>query len=148
MRKTSVRFALAMGFVSAFTLAGCSSVPKNSPPPPAPVPTFTLEGVNFANDSDRLSASADSTLTQAADALKQMPEQPYEVAGYTDSNASDAYNQDLSERRAMRVRSRLIDLGVPGSQLTAKGYGESQPVADNATASGRAANRRVEIRPF
>ena len=140
------RFALAVGIISSLALVGCSSVPKNTAPPPAP--SFTLEGVNFANDSDELNSTADSILQQASDSLKKMPDTPYQVAGHTDSNASDAYNQDLSERRASRVRQRLIDLGVSPSQLTANGYGESQPIADNDTESGRAANRRVEIKPM
>jgi OmpA-OmpF porin, OOP family len=146
MMETNVRLALVIGIVSSFTLVGCSTVPKNSPPPPAP--TFTLEGVNFDNDADRLNSTADSILTQASNSLKSMPDKQYEVAGYTDSNASDAYNQDLSERRANRVKSRLVDLGVSPGQLTPHGYGESSPVADNATAAGRAANRRVEIKPL
>lgn len=147
MRKSYVRLAVALGIASSLALAGCSSVPKNSPPPPAEAPTFTLQGVNFANDSDRLNSTADGILMDASNALKNMPGKPYEVAGYTDSNASDAYNQDLSERRASRVRNRLIDLGVPADQLASNGYGESSPVADNNTAAGRSANRRVEIRP-
>ncbi len=147
MIDTPARSTLVLGIIFSLTLAGCSSVPKNTAPPPAPAPTFTLKGVNFANDSDRLTASADGILLEAADALKQMPGKPYDVAGHTDSNASDAYNLDLSERRANRVRERLISLGVPGSQLTARGYGESQPIASNSSAEGRAENRRVEILP-
>lgn len=141
------RSILALCAVAALVLAGCSTTPKNTPPPPAPAPTFTLQGVNFANDSDYLSPTAESILQEAATALKSMPDQPYLVAGHTDSNASDAYNLDLSQRRANRVRNRLVDLGVPPSQLTVRGYGESQPIADNSTAAGRAENRRVEIRP-
>lgn len=144
----NTRIGLALGIAASLVFAGCSSVPKNTPPPPAPAPAFTIQGVNFANDSDRLNATADSILQEAAGALKQIPDTPYEVAGHTDSNASEVYNQDLSERRANRVRNRLIDLGVSGSQLTAAGYGESRPIADNGTAAGRAENRRVEITPL
>ncbi|NEV64114.1 OmpA family protein [Thiorhodococcus minor] len=148
MTERSAHIGLVLGILATLILAGCSTAPKNEPPPPAPAPTFTLEGVNFANDSDRLNATADSILQEAAATLKTMPDTQYEVAGHTDSNASDAYNLDLSERRANRVRSRLIDLGVSPSQLAANGYGESQPIADNSTAAGRAANRRVEIKPL
>lgn len=139
-------FVALLGLLALLS-TGCSTAPKNVAPPPAPAPTFTLQGVNFANDSDELSPTADGILREAATALKGMPDEPYVVAGHTDSNASDAYNLDLSSRRADRVRDRLIDLGVPASQLTARGYGESQPIADNNTPAGRAENRRVEIRP-
>ncbi len=147
MIERHARIGLVLGVVSLLTLGGCATTPKNTAPAPAPAPTFTLEGVNFANDSDQLNSTAESILQQAATTLKTMPDTPYEVAGHTDSNASDSYNLDLSQRRANRVRSRLIELGVSSSQLTANGYGESQPIADNTTAGGRATNRRVEIKP-
>lgn len=140
------RLIALFGFLALIS-AGCATTPKNTPPPPAAPPTFTLQGVNFANDSDQLTESADRTLQEAAAALKGLPDQPYVVAGYTDSNASDAYNLELSDRRANQVRNRLIELGVPADQLTARGYGESQPIASNSTAAGRAENRRVEIKP-
>ena len=68
------------------------------------------------------------------------------VEGNTDSIGTDAYNQGLSERRAESVRSHLIGRGVSASRLTAVGYGESQPIASNDTAEGRALNRRVELK--
>lgn len=67
------------------------------------------------------------------------------VAGHTDSRGTDAYNQRLSERRAASVRNYLIQQGINPSMISAVGYGESQPVATNATAAGRQQNRRVEI---
>jgi OmpA-OmpF porin, OOP family len=71
------------------------------------------------------------------------------VEGHTDSTGSHEYNQALSERRATRVRDVLMDNGVPPQRLTVRGYGETDPIADNATQEGRQANRRVqlEIRP-
>jgi outer membrane protein OmpA-like peptidoglycan-associated protein len=68
------------------------------------------------------------------------------VEGHTDSTGADAYNQALSERRANSVLRYLVDAGVPASRLSAQGFGESQPVADNDTAEGRAQNRRVVLR--
>ena len=68
------------------------------------------------------------------------------VDGYTDSVGTDKYNQGLSERRANAVMSHLVDRGVSASRLTATGYGESNPVASNDTAEGRALNRRVELK--
>jgi len=69
-----------------------------------------------------------------------------EVGGHCDSDGSDAYNLKLSDRRAKAVRDYLVKMGVPATRMTARGYGESQPVEDNATKEGRAANRRVELK--
>jgi OOP family OmpA-OmpF porin len=141
----------------AFVIAGCSSMPKGELPPPAPAPapapapepapSFIIEGVNFAFDSSRLQPSARATLDQAANALRNQPNVPYDIAGHTDSIGSDRYNQALSERRANAVARALIQNGVSPNQLTVIGYGESNPIASNETAEGRAQNRRVEIRP-
>ena len=68
------------------------------------------------------------------------------IEGHTDSLGDDEYNQDLSERRAQSVVDFLTDAGVDPSRLQAVGYGESDPVADNATEAGRRENRRVKIR--
>jgi OmpA family len=67
------------------------------------------------------------------------------IVGHTDSSGSDGYNQTLSERRADAVRGELARLGVPSSRMSAIGRGEMEPRADNASESGRAQNRRVEI---
>jgi outer membrane protein OmpA-like peptidoglycan-associated protein len=67
------------------------------------------------------------------------------VTGHTDNTGSAAYNQDLSERRATAVVSVLRSAGVSGSRLRTIGAGESQPIASNASASGRSMNRRVDI---
>ena len=69
-----------------------------------------------------------------------------EVAGHTDSVGAESYNQSLSERRAKAVKSYLVERGIDADRLTVRGYGESEPVADNATKEGRAENRRVELR--
>jgi outer membrane protein OmpA-like peptidoglycan-associated protein len=80
--------------------------------------------------------------------LKAWGDVNIEVAGHTDSKGSDAYNMKLSQQRAEAVRNFLISRGVAADRLTAKGYGESQPVADNATEEGRFQNRRVELYPL
>ena len=67
------------------------------------------------------------------------------VAGHTDSDGDDAYNKDLSQRRAQSVVDYLSSRGVENSNMIAKGFGEEQPVADNETTEGKAANRRVEL---
>jgi OOP family OmpA-OmpF porin len=124
--------------------------PEPTPAPavePAPVRKLTLEGVNFATDSAKLRPESMAILDSAAATLKEWGEVKVEVAGHTDSVNSDAYNLKLSQRRAEAVRAYLIKQGVAAERLTAKGYGESMPVADNKTAAGRAKNRRVELIP-
>ena len=80
-----------------------------------------------------------------ADFMKQYPQTSTVVEGHTDSVGTDAYNQGLSERRANAVRDVLVNqYGLSPDRVNAAGYGESRPVADNATADGRAINRRVE----
>lgn len=105
-----------------------------------------LPGVNFETNSDRLLPSANNTLRDAATTLRRYPELVVEVAGHTDSDGAAEYNQGLSERRAITVRDYLINEGVREASLSARGYGETEPVADNATAAGKALNRRVELR--
>jgi outer membrane protein OmpA-like peptidoglycan-associated protein len=98
------------------------------------------------------SASAEITevdaiaLSSLADQLRHVPALAGEIGGHTDSQGSDAYNVDLSRRRALAVRDYLTARGLPTAQLAVAGYGESQPIADNATPEGRAQNRRVVIR--
>jgi len=105
-----------------------------------------LPGVNFESNSDRLLPGANSTLRDAATTLRRYPELVVEVAGHTDSDGAAEYNQGLSERRAITVRDYLINEGVREGSLSARGYGEAEPVADNATSVGKAMNRRVELR--
>ncbi len=82
-------------------------------------------------------------LDEVARGLKEHPRLKVEIQGHTDSTGTPAYNLGLSDRRANAVRDYLISQGVPGGQLTARGYGQTQPIASNATAAGRASNRRV-----
>jgi OmpA-OmpF porin, OOP family len=105
-----------------------------------------LRGVNFEFDQDRLTVNARTLLDDVVAALAAAPEIAVEIAGHTDSLGSDAYNQRLSERRAKAVRDYLISQGVEAGRLSEKGYGEAEPVADNATEEGRELNRRVELR--
>ncbi len=105
-----------------------------------------LPGVNFETNSDRLLPGAETVLSDAALTLRRNQDLVVEVAGHTDSAGSAAYNESLSERRAKTVRDYLVELNVNPGNLTVRGYGESLPIADNATAEGRARNRRVELR--
>lgn len=105
-----------------------------------------LKGVTFEFNKTRLRPDAQTILDWAVGILKKYPDMNVEIAGHTDSIGSDSYNQKLSEGRAQSVKQYFVDHGVPETQLTAKGYGESQPKADNKTAEGRELNRRVELR--
>jgi outer membrane protein OmpA-like peptidoglycan-associated protein len=103
-------------------------------------------GVLFASAKYDLLPAAQSNLAQVADALsKSDPDSKIIVAGYTDSQGGQAYNMELSQHRAEAVRSFLVSHGVASDRISAQGFGPSQPVADNASAEGRADNRRVEI---
>ncbi|MEZ5891950.1 MAG: OmpA family protein [Parvularculaceae bacterium] len=85
------------------------------------------------------------TLNSVSLVLKEYDKTTISVLGHADSTGSDSYNQALSERRALSVSNYLAAQGVAPARLNAVGFGESRPIADNATASGRALNRRVEI---
>lgn len=110
--------------------------------------TITLSGaVLFATGQKTLLPIAQNALNKVAEALKlQRSDHRIVVAGYTDSNGSDEANQQLSLARAQAVREYIVSQGVEGSRISAEGKGESEPVADNKTAEGRANNRRVEIK--
>ncbi len=107
---------------------------------------INLPGVNFETNSDRFLPGAESVLNDAAATLRMNQDIVVEVAGHTDSDGSAEHNKGLSERRAETVRDYLISRGAHPSNLTSNGYGEAAPIADNATAEGRARNRRVELR--
>ncbi len=107
---------------------------------------ITLSGsVLFRSDEATLMPGAASRLDQVVDALSTTSNRNVTVEGYTDSQGSDAYNIDLSQRRADAVRDYLVHRGYDSSRVQAHGIGEGRPIADNATAEGRANNRRVEI---
>ena len=104
-----------------------------------------LPGVVFETNSADLKPESVPVLEGAVATLKRYPELGIEVAGHTDSRGSDAYNLDLSARRAATVLKFLQDGGVP-NKVTSRGYGERQPIASNNTDDGRQQNRRVVLR--
>lgn len=107
--------------------------------------SITLQGVNFDTNAATLTADSRPVLDEVATDLRKYPRLKIEVQGHTDSVGADAYNLDLSQRRATTVREYLVSQGVAADQLSAKGYGETQPVADNKTPAGRKENRRVVL---
>ena len=106
---------------------------------------WVVKGLRFATDSAVIDAKGKKSLDEVAEVLKKNPKLHVRIDGYTDSTASDAHNQALSERRADAARRYLTSAGINKGRLKAKGFGESKPAADNATAEGRATNRRTEI---
>lgn len=110
------------------------------------IKALNLTGIQFDTGSSRISAASQDILGKAAEALKKAPEGTrVEIGGHTDNTGNAAANLKLSEARATAVRARLVELGVSDAILTAKGYGDTKPVADNGTDDGRARNRRMEF---
>lgn len=106
---------------------------------------IVLEGVNFETASANLTDQSFVTLNRVAASLAAHPELQVEVAGYTDSRGSDVYNQRLSQSRAEAVRAYLLQRGVAPERLSARGFGETNPIDTNATTNGQGRNRRVEL---
>ena len=128
--------------------------PTYTPPPLPPVATPTplpikkrivLRGVHFDFDKSEIRADSRPVLDEAVDVLKENPNVRISVEGYTDSIGTELYNEKLSVRRAEAVFRYLVNHGVAPERMEVIGYGESHPVADNDTESGRAQNRRVEL---
>jgi outer membrane protein OmpA-like peptidoglycan-associated protein len=103
------------------------------------------QDVLFATDSAILRADLTRDIKAVAANLIRYPNSRIEVAGHTDNSGSAAYNQDLSQRRAVSVADVLRQSGVPNARITAYGRGEDAPIASNQSPAGRAQNRRVEI---
>ncbi|MBE0569846.1 MAG: OmpA family protein [Deltaproteobacteria bacterium] len=103
----------------------------------------------FDVDKTEIKPAARDSIAKAAEVLVKYPDTYITVEGHTDSTGTTEYNQKLSEQRADAVQVQLLRNGVPASRVSIKGYGESDPVADNSTPEGRQSNRRVqlEIRP-
>lgn len=107
---------------------------------------FTTRGILFDSGSDELLPESTPVLEQILSTLAEHPEIGIVIEGHTDAVGEDAFNQDLSQRRASAVVRYLVAHGVQAERLEAVGKGETEPAADNATAEGRRQNRRVVIR--
>jgi outer membrane protein OmpA-like peptidoglycan-associated protein len=107
---------------------------------------MSLSGdVLFATDSSRLYPGGEDKMREIAGILQRYPRSYVEIVGHTDSQGSESYNMQLSDRRATAVADALASNGVSPSRIVARGVGETRPVADNGTTDGRARNRRVDI---
>lgn len=106
---------------------------------------LTLQ-INFGLDSDNIGPEYDGEISKAAECINSFPGNRVYIDGHTDSLGPARYNQQLSERRATAVKNRLVEkFNIPASRMTARGFGESTPVAENATQEGQFQNRRVEV---
>lgn len=100
--------------------------------------------VNFDTNQAVVKPQFSEVIEDFAEFMQEYPETTAVIEGHTDSDGAEAYNQDLSQRRATAVMNELVDEGVATSRLSAVGYGESRPVAPNTTAAGKEQNRRIE----
>lgn len=102
-------------------------------------------GILYPFNSTEILPAGKSNLQQLASSLQQYPNSDILIVGHTDSVGTDAYNLDLSQRRALAASTYLQSLGVPSTRLHTAGRGESEPIQPNDTEEGRAQNRRVEV---
>jgi OOP family OmpA-OmpF porin len=137
------------------TLPCCSCpqpVVKDVPPPPPHLPPLPVKErvaviLNILFDFDKavVKDKYHEDVKKIADLMQEFPDKNITIEGHTDNFGTEKYNQKLSEERAKSVRQYLIDkFGINGSRLTAVGYGEEKPIANNDTVEGRQKNRRVE----
>ena len=105
-------------------------------------------GILFPYNSDVIQSAGQSNLRQLATSLRNYPGTEVLIVGHTDATGSDQYNMDLSYRRAESARRFLVAQGIEAGRIRVEGRGETEPIADNTTASGQAQNRRVEVAIF
>lgn len=127
--------------VALLTLTSCQ--PKKVAVAHTPYRTIVTYDITFDVNKADIKEESMAEINRIKTLMEQNPELRYEVQGHTDSTGSPEANQRLSEKRAEAIVSKLVELGVDASRLTAVGKGQYSPVADNATEEGRAQNRRV-----
>ena len=108
--------------------------------------TIILDDVLFDFDKSNIKPEGAAILDRLVAFMNENKDKSVNLAGHTDNIGTEAYNQRLSERRANSAKDYLVKRGVDASRVSAQGFGESKPIADNKTAQGRAKNRRVEIK--
>lgn len=115
-------------------------------PRPPSAPLYVRDSVLFAKNSVDINSAARGVLDLGVVLMSQNPQITIDIEGHTDSDGSDEMNQALSQRRVDVIFDYLVSQGVDPARLTKQAFGESRPIADNATADGRSKNRRVEFR--
>ena len=106
---------------------------------------LTLGDILFAVDQAELTPGGAQQVSRLADFMREFPNRSVVIEGHTDSTGDDAYNLQLSERRAQAVADLLIRQGIDPARMASRGYGEQYPIASNDNVAGRQQNRRVEI---
>lgn len=135
-----------VGFTIPFGVYAQAETPAPTPEPAlSHIHTFSVQ---FPFDSTNIAPEYNAEIADFAEYMKQNPNQTAIINGHTDSTGNPAYNQKLSERRATAVKNKTIEEGIAADRLDARGYGETKPIADNATKEGRKQNRRVEAEVY
>ncbi|AKG69708.1 MULTISPECIES: OmpA family protein [Serratia] len=149
---------LALVFITLLTLAGCQSKPQGLTA--EQIALLQAQGfkltdngwefgfsdkVLFGNNVGKLSPQSTEIVEKMGKALKSVDIVQFRLDGHTDNYGEDSYNDQLSLRRANAVADVLAGIGIPRANIETRGMGKRQPVASNATSSGRAENRRVAI---
>lgn len=149
---------LALVFITLLTLAGCQSKPRGLTA--EQIALLQAQGfkltdngwefgfsdkVLFGNNVGKLSPQSTEIVEKMGKALKSVDIVQFRLDGHTDNYGEDSYNDQLSLRRANAVADVLAGIGIPRANIETRGMGKRQPVASNATSSGRAENRRVAI---
>ena len=121
--------------------------PVETPAPvaAAPMADYYMDSVHFDTDQDVIRPDQAGKVTHFAEVAKENPNHTFKLVGNTDSDASDSYNEDLSRRRVERVKNAAEQKGVPAAQMQTNYKGEKDPASSNATAQGKADNRRVDM---
>lgn len=160
--KHSIIINILLAISSTGLTVSCTEIPKVTPTPITTVPItpnamtnlgirterglmFTLESVLFEINSAALSTLSRIQLDNLAVIIQQHGNKMVSIEGHTDNTGESSYNRSLSEHRAQSVRDALVARGVNPSRIMVQGFGETHPLASNATRSGRRQNRRVEI---
>lgn len=107
--------------------------------------TLDLSGITFLFDSNEITPKGKSILNEVVNVLSEHPEFDVIIEGHTDNVGDDDVNSELSQQRAQSVLTYLTNAGIQAENLSAVGFGESQPIADNDSVEGRALNRRIEF---
>jgi outer membrane protein OmpA-like peptidoglycan-associated protein len=121
-----------------------ATAPVAAPAPVAPAKVFTLKGTNFATNSAKLMPAASQQMSEVLDFAAHNAD-GLKIVGHTDSRGKESANEKLSAARAESVKAYLVKHGVDAKRITTAGKASTQPVGDNKTEAGRAANRRVEV---
>jgi Outer membrane protein and related peptidoglycan-associated (lipo)proteins len=119
--------------------------PQQSEPAPVEPPNYNFKNIQFEYDSSVLKTDSYAILDRIAREMLKDLDAKFLVNGHASIEGTAEYNMELSIDRANAVKLYLVNAGIPGNNLSVKGYGSTQPVASNDTESGRALNRRVEI---